>query len=73
MANRKRKGVGRIRLWWGRKIEKNPDHVLHLRLGRFAGADHGQLDLTGRVLVNGKAVGGGGGDGGTPSLTELER
>lgn len=50
VANGARQGIGGIGSRSTRKIEQADNHRLHLLLGRLAVADHGLLDLQGRIF-----------------------
>ena len=44
--------IGRIRLWRIAEFEQEAYHMLHLRFLGGTGADHGLLNLPGRILEN---------------------
>ena len=65
-------GVGGVGSRFAGQREQATHHMLHLRLGRVAVADHGLLDLQRRVFGDLDAFGDEGRDGGAPGLSEQQ-
>ena len=72
MTQGDRERIRRVRLGRSGKGKQGLHHVLNLSLVGTARANHGLLDLTGGVLVNGQAAGGGTDNGRAPGLPQLE-
>ena len=72
MADRYCQGVGGIGLGRLGKVEEGLHHLLDLLLGGLAVADHGLLDLQGRVFEDRQPPRDAGYHGGAPGLTKLQ-